>query len=136
MQEKSIENLKENIAKVLEEEEEVLFAYIFGSFVRGDAIGSSDIDIAVFLSPESHATFFEKRLELMEKLTRGLRRDADVIILNTSSPFLRYAVLKEGILTVNQDSKARLEFELRTMNEYFDYKPILKLYRERLGVDA
>jgi predicted nucleotidyltransferase len=42
---------------------EVRFAYLFGSHARDDAGPLSDLDIAVFLSPEVSA--FDFRLQLM-----------------------------------------------------------------------
>lgn len=132
MNRKDIDQISVKIRDLLEEKKDVLFCYLFGSFVRGDVIQKSDMDMAVFLSPKKRTNFFEMRLDLMEKLTRVLGRDADVIVLNTASPFLKYAVLREGVLVYNRDPEMQLGFELKAMNEYFDYKPILEMYRERL----
>ncbi|MCX9014360.1 MAG: nucleotidyltransferase domain-containing protein [Candidatus Methanoperedens sp.] len=39
----------EEIKKVLENEADVLFAYLFGSYARGTQGKTSDIDIAIYL---------------------------------------------------------------------------------------
>lgn len=132
MRKENLNQIAEGVKNLLEKEQEVLFCYLFGSFVQGDAIPKSDVDVAVYLSSKHRSDLFDTRLSLIEKFTRALGRDADIIILNTASPFLRYTILREGLLVFEHDSRARMEFELKAMNEYFDYKPILELYRDRL----
>lgn len=43
----------ENIIKILEEEPDILLAYLFGSYAKGTQNETSDIDIAIFLIDES-----------------------------------------------------------------------------------
>ncbi|MFH1322632.1 MAG: nucleotidyltransferase domain-containing protein [Methanobacteriota archaeon] len=43
----------ENINKVLAEESNILFAFLFGSYAKGTQDEKSDIDIAVYLKDES-----------------------------------------------------------------------------------
>lgn len=134
-------SMRQNISKkqiikilrnALREENKVLFCYLFGSFAYGNITSKSDIDIAVYLRPEIRADFFDIRLNLIAKLTHALGREVDVLVLNTAPSFLRYVVLKEGLLLLDRDLKHRIEFELKSINEYFDYKPILDIYRARL----
>jgi len=42
----------ESIIKILENETDILFAYLFGSYAKGTQIEKSDIDIAVYLIDE------------------------------------------------------------------------------------
>ena len=42
----------ESIIKVLENESDILFAYLFGSYAKGTQNEKSDIDIAVYLIDE------------------------------------------------------------------------------------
>ena len=131
-----LNNVMQTIEDALQKEQGVLFCYLFGSFARGNAIPKSDVDVALYLSGEKQQDFFQMRLSLIEKLTRALGKEVDVVVLNTAFPFLKYAVLKEGILVFERDPRTRIEFELRALNEYFDYKPILELYRTRLRTPA
>ncbi|MCD5396379.1 MAG: nucleotidyltransferase domain-containing protein [Candidatus Pacebacteria bacterium] len=66
------------------------------------------------------------------EFSRFLGREVDVVILNTASPFLRFVVIKEGKLIYEKDKSQRIDFELKSLNEYFDYKPILELYRQKI----
>lgn len=124
------------IKDVLGKEKEVLFCYLFGSFAYGDSIKESDIDVAVYLSPKLQPDFFDIRLSITEKLTRALGKEVDVVVLNIASPFLRYTIIREGILAFEHQPERRIEFELKTMNDYFDYQPILRLYHNRLRVSV
>lgn len=136
MKQRRLEQITKVVRNALKEEQAVLFCYLFGSIARNDAIGESDVDFAVYLSKEHKAKFFDLRLKLIENLTRALRQQADVVILNTTSLFLRYAVIKEGKLMFVRDQEARIDFEIKALNEYFDYKPILDQYHKRLQISV
>ncbi len=75
----------------------VQFAYIFGSFVNGNAIKTSDIDIAVFLKEKNKLKRFNVRLNLMTDLGKILHKEIDLIVINDiSSIFFKYVIFKEG----------------------------------------
>ena len=127
--------IKEIITKIrqaLFNFEGVDFAYLFGSFAKDDAVQSSDIDIAVYINAAKKPDLFDIRLKLIEAITRAAHKSADVTILNTAPPFLKYVAIKEGVLLFERDYGRRVEFELKSANEYFDYKPTIKLYRAQL----
>ncbi len=56
----------------------------------------------------------------------------DLIILNTLPILLKYKVLKEGVPILINDESARAEFEIATMNRFFELKPYLEEYNEIL----
>jgi hypothetical protein len=53
----------------------------------------------------------------------------DLIVLNTAPVDLVYRVLRDGILLLQPNPSARIAFEVRARNEYFDLLPFLKRYR-------
>ena len=132
MREITFDHIAKTIREVLQNQREVVFAYIFGSAVSGSTREGSDIDVAVYLLPEHQEQFFDIRLKLMEQLTRSQSREVDVVILNTAPPFLAYVVLKEGRRCFERDRGARIDFELNALNAYFDYKPVLERYHSHL----
>ncbi len=127
-----VERYKDKIQEALQEEDGVLFCYLFGSYARKDIIQESDVDLAVYFAQEKVKDFFDKRIELIVKISRLLKKDADVVVLNSASPLLRYVVLKEGSLVFERDSSVRVDFELKSLNEYFDFKPVLEMYNKAL----
>lgn len=128
----SKECLQKTLQNFFQNKKEVLFVYLFGSYATGHAVPKSDVDIAVYVNAGNKQEQFEKRLALIADLSKLFKRDVDVIMLNTASPFLKHVIFKEGILIFDRDPSKRIDFELQATNEYFDYKPTLELYNQRL----
>lgn len=118
--------------KILQKERGILFCYLFGSRATKNAISGSDVDLAIYFDKNRVKDFFEKRLGLIAEISRVLKKETDIVVLNTAPPFLRYVILKEGKLIFERDKGKRIDFELKSLNEYFDFKPILEKYHQRL----
>ena len=114
--------------------EGVVLAYLFGSHARGQAWAQSDVDVAVLLEnrPDDDRCF-DMRLEVIGGLMNLLDTDeVDVLILNQAPPALRYAVLRDGVLLYCRDRQAMIEFRVRAVNEYLDFKPILRRHERAI----
>ena len=110
----------EALAAYLTAQPDVLAAYLFGSYARGDARPDSDVDLAVLLSTTDEMERFERRLELIGAVGEALgRRSADVVVLNDAPPLLTHQVLTHGRLIAERDRMARVEFEVRAGKIYF-----------------
>ena len=112
----------------------VVLAYLFGSHARGQAGPLSDVDTAVLL--EGHPDddrCLDMRLEIIGGLMGLLHtNDVDVLILNQAPPALRYAVLRDGVLLFCRDRQAMIQFRVQTLNEYLDFKPILRRHERAI----
>jgi predicted nucleotidyltransferase len=108
----------------------VLFAYLFGSQLGEYADKTSDIDIAIMLPIKiSKEERFELRLKLAGEISKVLKKEADVIILNdTKSLFFKYVIVKEGKLIYEKSELKSAEFESLTLGLYFDFRPFLEEY--------
>ena len=114
--------------------DEVVLAYLFGSHARGRAWKHSDVDVAVLLvgHPDDDRCF-DVRLEVIGGMMDIFQTDdVDVLVLNQAPPALRYAVLRDGILLFCRDRQAMIEFRVRAVNEYLDFKPILKRHERAI----
>lgn len=130
-----------NISKVLEKEQDILFAYLFGSFAKGIQHESSDIDIAIYLKDEK---FPEKDPLYTSRIAIKIERELcdknilDVRVLNDSTLRFRNQVLRYGKLLFSRDEKKRIQFETSSLDQYFDFKPHLDRYdaarKTRLGI--
>lgn len=121
--------------KSLFEKEGVIFAYLFGSFVRGDAGKLSDIDVAVYVDEKLNSSErFKKRLKIMAELSFILKRDdVDVVVLNDAYSLLEHRILKEGELIFSRDEKKRIDYEVKAVMRYLDFKPVIeRMVRETL----
>lgn len=103
----------------------VVVAWLFGSRASGRVHARSDIDIAVLFAPEITPEERERwRLELIGRLSAAYRSDAiDLAVLNDAPPLLRYEALRPRHVLYNRDDEARVAFEVRTMQEWFDWAP-------------
>jgi len=130
----------ESIIKVLENESDILFAYLFGSFAKGTQNENSDIDIAVYLIDEK---ILEKYPLYPSRLSINIenildKKKVDVRVLNGSTLRFRNQVLMHGKLLHSKDEKKRIEFETSSLAQYYDFKPHIDMYdaarRARLGL--
>ena len=114
----------------------VVAAYLFGSWARGEARTDSDVDVAVFIRPED----VEKTREwppldivLEGKLYDATGLPVEVRVLNGAPLAFVGRVFEEGILFYSSDEELRIELEVPLRSQYLDFKPRLeKLRRERL----
>lgn len=123
------------LKEVLEKDEDVLFAYLYGSRVYCSTHLESDVDIAIYLKPSDMKGFIEKDKKLTSILITELHTDKiDLRILNVSPFLLQYKIIKEGIPIVIRDELGRVDFEIRVMNRFFELKPHLDEYQQALSL--
>lgn len=111
----------------------LVFAYLFGSQATGKATKDSDFDFAVMLSEEVKKNKrFDIRLKLISEISRILKDDKiEVVVLNdTRSLLLKFVIAKEGKIIFEKNHSARVDFELKAMNEYYDYDSFLNSYNQ------
>lgn len=124
-----------NIVKtVLENREEIIFAYLFGSTVKGLENNLSDVDIAVYLDikkiPESGS--FGYKSELILEIEKSLHKKIDLVLLNESPIFLAHNIIKNGQLIFIRSEKEKVEFHFMVVRNYLDFKPIMAVQNEYL----
>ena len=68
----------EKLKNFLENDTNILFAYLFGSFAKGEEHVRSDVDIAVYFKEES----FDEQLRVIYELSKLVKRDVDLVVLN------------------------------------------------------
>ncbi len=125
--------LLEQLKDALEKEDDIIFAYLFGSYAHGIVHLESDIDIAFYLKSSEIKECLKREKEILSILIDRIHTDRiDLKILNTSTLIFQYYVLKEGILILVMDPQKRVDFETNVMERFFELKPYLDEYREML----
>ncbi len=104
-------------------------AYLFGSVARGTAGPGSDVDVGVLYSEDPPRTLKGLGLGLEGDLEALLEHPVQVVVLNRAPVELVMRVLRDGRLLVDPDRSKRIQFEVRSRNEFWDLEPILRLYR-------
>jgi predicted nucleotidyltransferase len=103
--------------------------YLYGSVARGQARPDSDVDIGVLFATDPPATLEAPQFAIEAALERLLASPVQVVALNRAPADLVHRVLRDGRLVLDRDRSARIRFEVRSRNEYFDLAPIRRLYR-------
>ena len=103
--------------------------YLFGSVARGEAGAKSDVDLGVLFATDPPAKLDAPQFALEAELGRLLRAPVQVVALNRASADLVHRVLRDGRLVLDRDRAARIRFEVRLRNQYFDMAQVRALYR-------
>jgi len=103
---------------------------LYGSTARGSALPGSDIDLAILYDLTPEPTLEGLPLSLESDLERLAGRPVQVVVLNQAPADLVHRVLRDGKLLLDRDRAARIRFEVRARNEFFDLAPIRQRYRK------
>jgi len=118
-----------DIIETLKEDENIIFAYLFGSQIKGYANEKSDWDIAIYFVQNLKDKSLWYPFELEAKLAYLLKKEVQVVILNDiTKPTFLFHIINEGILLVDKEKKLRLEFEMKVMRDYYDWKFFVNRY--------
>lgn len=120
----------EKISKVLKRHKNILFAYIYGSFARGEQRRDSDVDIGVFLKENTkRGKFYEVELSLEIERDAGMK-NVEAVILNGKPLRFLNQVLRYGKLIFSNNERERVKFVTFITKSYIDFKPYYKEYDE------
>lgn len=114
------DEIRKKIKELLIKKDEVIFAYIHGSF---ESIYFRDVDVAVYVDECRTEDFLEYELKLSVEMEKEIGLPVDVRVLNSAPPGFRYRAIM-GELLVDGDEDIRFEFIERTLMEYLDFKPV------------
>lgn len=123
------QRIEAKLRELLAPRAEITTAYLFGSVARGTCRVSSDVDVAVLFATDPPPTLAGLGLDLEAELERDLGHPVQVVVLNRAPVDLVHRVLRDGKLLKEASPVARIDFEVRARNLYFDLLPILRRYR-------
>lgn len=131
----SSDELLPTLRSLLEKEQGIGFAYLFGSVAKGRTHSGSDVDVAVWFdkSRPEPGPWATRATELAATLEKELRCPVDVVELNTAPPALRHNVLSHGQLIMSRDNSARRQFYVRHAQEWYDMKPMRDLFARAMS---
>lgn len=129
------QNLVERLRAALMEtlaDQPVLVAYLYGSQASGLATSSSDIDIALLAAGEPS---MEEQLRIERKVQEEIYRrcgleNVDVRFLNNRSLLFQGRALTHQVLLYCRNDHARVAYETRVRDLYFDFLPVAERHRK------
>lgn len=130
----SIEQLSDVIKEILNQYDEIMLCYFYGSYFIGLQNQFSDIDIGIVLKNEFKAPplYFANTCSIIEeKFNYSI--EIDLRILNDCTPRFLFNVIKNGLVIYSKDDNFRDEFTLRVIREYLEIKPMLDMF-DRISI--
>ncbi|MDD5434601.1 MAG: nucleotidyltransferase domain-containing protein [Nitrospira sp.] len=127
------EGIIKKINPFLFQRQEILMAYLYGSYAKGTPHGHSDIDVAIYLKHrvDDNKHPYGYRAELITSLIKLLGTNKiDLIILIDVPPFLKFQVVRYGTLIFTRSEAKRIEFHAGTIAKYLDVKYLLAIQYE------
>lgn len=122
------------LEKALSQDENIIFAYLFGSAASGRLRPLSDVDVAVYVKDTD--SLAQYKLSLFDRLTGILgTTELDLVILNEASTNIAGRVLSNKRILADKDPFRRHRYESLVLREFFDFK--MKedgLYFRRYGI--
>jgi hypothetical protein len=120
------ERLSRRIASFLSRQyNEILTAYIFGSFVQVDAF--SDIDIGLIVG-DVIPNLLEFELTLEDKIRNLVNYHVDVRVLNNAPIAFSQNVFRTGRVILDKNPNFRADFEGLILKKFFDFAPFRRRY--------
>lgn len=112
------QDLLDKLHDFLFQKKYIVFAYVFGSFVKSERY--NDIDIAIYLADGEIDTgeFLNLKRELMDIVLV----EVDIVILNKADPLIKQEVFKGGKQLFSRDRKLENNFIVHSLFEYEDMR--------------
>ena len=120
----------EKIKKYLRNKNEVMYAYIFGSFLIKE--NYHDLDIALYLDKEFDKNDFVEypygyESKIMTELEQLLKQRIDIVIMNNAGITILQRIINKGKLIVSKNDKHRIDYENYIRKLYIDAGTIRKI---------
>ena len=112
---------------------ELIGAWLFGSALTGQLRADSDIDLAVWCGLPIDGV---RRFEVQRELGVMLDRDVDLVDLATAGTLLGKEVVADGIVLLQRDPDAVLDFHARTLSDYARLMDATRDIRESIRRDG
>ncbi|MGC8654494.1 MAG: type VII toxin-antitoxin system MntA family adenylyltransferase antitoxin [Candidatus Kryptoniota bacterium] len=129
-------HIEDKITNYLYQRDEVLLAYIFGSFVQRD--NYHDIDIAVYLKNDFNKNDFKKfpygyESGVIAELISLLRKNVDFVVMNNAEILIQKRIIDAGKLIISKDERTRIYYENHIRKLYIDMENLRKIRRHYLS---
>lgn len=119
------------ISSILKKRKEIVFAYLFGSFL--DEIPFKDIDIGIYLKKIDRRKALNYEMKLALEIEAKIKISIDIKILNFVPLYFQFHVLQDELLFTRDEEIWTNFFDL-TIRKYLDFKPLRDEYLKELGL--
>ena len=110
----------EALRRVLESDERVTYALLFGSARDGAIRPGGDVDVAVALNEPASAAFLG---ELTARLEAAAGHPVDLVVVAEAPPAIAFRIFRDGVVLLCRDRAAFADRQARAVMEYLDFRP-------------
>jgi predicted nucleotidyltransferase len=126
-------HLRRRLQAELEPHQEVLFVYLYGSFLDDD-LPYHDVDVAIYLNPgwALGRDLFEYEMTIAVELTRALHVPVDVHVLNEAPFGFQHSVLHRGEVLSSRDDEFLTDFIEQVALPYMEFSYHARKYLQEV----
>ncbi len=133
-----IELNKDKIVRLLqpyfEKREDIIMAFLFGSWANDRGCKESDVDIAVYFKPktgrlelEAFDVRYGEEGAIWLEIERILGKEVDLLVLNRAASSIADSAIS-GVPIIIKDRGLYLDFMIRVTSEAIDFREFVKEY--------
>jgi uncharacterized protein len=115
--------IQNSIKSILELDNNVVFAFLFGSTARNDVHYGSDIDIAIYFNEDQTLQAIGNLNLILEEAVNYKTDLVELNNLDKNNPILAYSIVSEGIIIINKDTNLFNRYKRSVLLHYLDFKP-------------
>ena len=110
--------------------DKVVFAMVYGSFLKDSFNAESDIDLAVYL--DSRDLTLNDKLEFIRDFTQIHTHKIDVVFLDDCDLIIAMQVLANGKLIVSHDPGLFVVYKAKIISQYIDFKMSRRIIEDNM----
>lgn len=122
-----IRDMDEMISRFFETRPEIVAVYLFGSRARSRAKETSDVDLAILFDPDAKVDETGCKQEILLSLSRLLRKDIDLVVLNHAGETVSAQVFKHGRCLYVSNSSTLSAFKTVQFSKIADFEYLRKV---------
>ncbi len=129
-----LEHIKKIIKDNFRQQEGLIAVLLYGSYAKGLAKDSSDLDIALLYSNEHPLPDSIALWELKEQISLALpiAVDVDLVCLNKADPIIGNQVYRHHIPLIVNDASVLAKYFARLSSEYAELKEFIKPMEQQI----
>lgn len=134
MEELNKDKIVEKLKPYFKKRDDIVMAFLFGSWARGVHCEESDIDIAIYFKPKSgHLEWedfnvkYEDEGVIWLELEKMLKKEVELLVLNRAASSIADSAIS-GVPIIIKDRSLYLDFMLRVTSEAIDFREFVKDY--------
>jgi len=115
---RNIDNLKNILIQYLSNKDEVVFAFLYGSYSKGTFLKDSDLDLAIYFKEGTTPLHIDN---IWDEIQKSTKKDVEVLVLNGAKAPIAWQALR-GTRLVIKDWKIYLSYMLAVSSDAMDFQ--------------